>query len=64
VLLDDHRAHRMAALSAATRRTSGGVEGRTLVARLTGDGRVPVEAMARAAEAGGLEVGAVMGVAG
>jgi hypothetical protein len=53
----------MAALSAATRRTSGGVEGRTLVARLTGDGRVPVEAMARAAEAGGLEVGAVMGVA-
>jgi hypothetical protein len=58
-LLDEHRANRMAALSAATRRTSGGVAGRTLVARMTGDGRVPVEAMARAAEAGGLAIGDV-----
>jgi hypothetical protein len=60
---EEHRANRMAALSVATRRTSGGVTGRTLVARMTGDGRVPVEAMARAADAGGLEIGDVSAVA-
>lgn len=60
---DDHRSARMAALALATRRTAGGVEARTLVARMTGDGRVPVDALARAGEAGGLEMGEVTAVA-
>lgn len=62
-LMQQHRADRMAALSVAVRGTAGGIEARTLVARLAGDGRVPVDALARQAEAGGLEIGEAMLVA-